>query len=190
MTDLEGRLAGYAAEGRRPRLPDADVSYGRYESELGAMVLAVADDRVVASSFEPEDVVAARLARRLSPRVLRQPHRLDPVRRQLDEFLSGRRSAFDITVDLALATPFQRSVLQALAASTPYGTTTSYGALARRIGRPAAARAVGTALRGNPCCVLVPCHRVVAAGGAASGYAGGTAAKEFLLRLERVSPSR
>jgi methylated-DNA-[protein]-cysteine S-methyltransferase len=87
-------------------------------------------------------------------------------------------------VDLALATPFQREVLTALANGVGYGRTASYGDLARAIGRPAASRAVGGALNHNPLCVVVPCHRVVAASGALTGYAGGLAAKRLLLQLE------
>lgn len=187
-TDLDGRLAAYDVTPYAPHLPDADISYARHECALGTVVLAVAPGgRVVACSFDVEDEVADRIARRLSPRVLRQPGRLDGVRRELDDYLLGRRTSFDCTVDLALATPFQREVLGSLAARATYGETISYGALARALGRPKAGRAVGAALRANPCCVLVPCHRVVAADGALTGYAGGVEAKRRLLDLEATS---
>jgi methylated-DNA-[protein]-cysteine S-methyltransferase len=87
-------------------------------------------------------------------------------------------------VDLALATPFQREVLTALPVAAGYGRTATYGELARAVGRPAAARAVGGALNHNPLCVVVPCHRVVAASGDLTGYAGGLDAKRHLLALE------
>ncbi|HZC27639.1 MAG TPA: methylated-DNA--[protein]-cysteine S-methyltransferase [Actinopolymorphaceae bacterium] len=185
QTDLDGRLAAYDVAPYAPRLPDADVSYARHECALGDLVLAVATGgRVVACSFDAEDEVAERIAHRLSPRVLRHPARLDRMRRELDDYLLGRRTSFDITVDLALASPFQRAVLESLPPLAAYGETTSYGALARALGRPRAARAVGAALRTNPCCVLVPCHRVVSTDGALTGYAGGIEAKRTLLDLE------
>lgn len=167
-----------------PTFPDADVSYALHECELGTLVLATTGGRLVASSYGSEDAVTERLAKRLSPRVLRQPAKLDPARRELDEYLAGRRAAFDIPVELALATPFQRSVLAAIGAHAPYGRTTTYGTLARAIGKARASQAVGAALRTNPCCVFVPCHRVVGAAGTLTGYAGGLAAKQALLDLE------
>jgi methylated-DNA-[protein]-cysteine S-methyltransferase len=183
--EIETRLAAYDVGPFEPTLPDADVSYARHDCELGPLVLAVATGgRVVACSFDSEDAVADRIARQLSPRVLRQPRRLDDVRRELDEYLRGRRTSFDVEIDLSLATPFQRRVLDSLRPLTTYGSTTTYGALARALDRPRAGRAVGAALRSNPCCILVPCHRVVAADGALTGYAGGLDAKRKLLDLE------
>ena len=142
---------------------------------------------LVASSFGDEETITIRLAREISPRVLRQPAALDEVRRQLDEYLDGRRHEFDLEVDLALATPFQRLVLSDLPSHTSYGRTTTYGRLAGEIHRPKAARAVGTALGANPLCVVLPCHRVIGASGALTGYAGGLDAKRFLLNLESKS---
>jgi methylated-DNA-[protein]-cysteine S-methyltransferase len=91
-----------------------------------------------------------------------------------------------VATSLAVATPFQREVLAGLGA-TAYGRTTTYGELAGRIGRPRASRAVGTALGGNPLCLVLPCHRVLPAGGGVGGYAGGPAAKEKLLTLEATA---
>ncbi len=103
--------------------------------------------------------------------------------RELAEWFRGERRAF--TLPLAPAgTPFQRAVWTALDA-LPYGTTCSYAELARRIGRPGAARAVGAANGANPLPIVVPCHRVIGAGGALTGYAGGLAAKRWLLEHER-----
>jgi methylated-DNA-[protein]-cysteine S-methyltransferase len=144
---------------------------------------------LLASSFVPdagaEEIVLDRLARTVSPRVLRSAPDLDPVRRELDEYLAGRRTRFDVPVEHALSTPFQREVLTRLSADVGYGRTTSYGALATSIGHPKAARAVGAALGANPLCVVLPCHRVVAASGNLTGYAGGLAVKRRLLALER-----
>jgi len=188
MTDLERRLTRLTTPDLTPPvLPDADVAYTLHDTPIGTLLLAVANGRVVASSFGDEETMTTRLARAVSPRVLRQPGALDDVRRQLDEYLSGRRHAFDLEVDLALATPFQRLVLTDLPEPTSYGQTTTYGALAGEIHKPKAARAVGTALGANPVCVVLPCHRVIGSGGALTGYAGGIDAKRFLLNLEAKS---
>ena len=185
MNDLESRLSRLtSATGRPPVLPAADVSYALHDTQIGTLLLATAAGRVVASSFGDEETITTRLARAISPRVLRQPAALDDVRRQLDEYLDGRRHTFDLEVDLALATPFQRLVLSDLPSHTSYGRTTTYGRLAGEIDRPKAARAVGTALGANPLCVVLPCHRVIGASGALTGYAGGLDAKRFLLNLE------
>jgi methylated-DNA-[protein]-cysteine S-methyltransferase len=100
----------------------------------------------------------------------------------------GARSV-DVPTDLALATPFQREVLTGLAARVGYGERTTYGELASAVEHPGAARAVGTALGGNPLCIVLPCHRVLPASGGVGGYAGGAAAKEHLLALEAAHTS-
>ncbi|TCO46025.1 methylated-DNA-[protein]-cysteine S-methyltransferase [Kribbella antiqua] len=188
MTDLESRLTRLTTPGLKPpTFPDADVAYTLHDTPIGTLLLAVAQGRVVASSFGDEETMTTRLARAVSPRVLRQPAALDDVRRQLDEYLAGRRHEFDLEVDLALATPFQRIVLSDLPVHTSYGHTTTYGRLAGEIHKPRAARAVGTALGANPVCVVLPCHRVIGSSGALTGYAGGLDAKRFLLNLESKS---
>lgn len=185
MSDLENRLTATLPDtGRPPVLPEADVGYALHQTPIGTMLLATAAGRVVASSFGDERTVTERLARAISPRVLRQPKATDDLRRQLDEYFAGKRQRFDLDVDLALATAFQRTVLSGLPAYVPFGRTTTYGKLAGDIHRPGAARAVGTALGANPLCVVLPCHRVVGAGGALTGYAGGVEAKRYLLDLE------
>jgi methylated-DNA-[protein]-cysteine S-methyltransferase len=188
MTDLESRLARLTAPDLKPPVfPTADVAYALHDTPIGPMLLAIANGRVVASSFGDEETMTSRLAKAVSPRVLRQPQALDDVRRQLDEYLAGRRHEFELEVDLALATPFQRLVLTDLPAHTSYGQTTTYGRLAGEIHKPKAARAVGTALGANPVCVVLPCHRVIGSSGALTGYAGGLEAKRFLLNLESKS---
>ena len=102
---------------------------------------------------------------------------------QLGEYFSGRRSRFDLPLDLRCGTAFQQSVWQALLA-IPQGEVTSYGEVSRRIGNPAAVRAVGGAIGRNPISIIVPCHRVTASCGALTGYAGGLDRKTALLRLE------
>lgn len=107
---------------------------------------------------------------------------LDVACRQLDEYFSGRRTRFELRL-APKGTPFQQAVWQALV-DIPYGQTTSYSALAAKIGRPQAIRAVGTANGANPIAVIVPCHRVIGANGSLTGYAGGLPRKSLLLKLE------
>src|SRR5579871_68948 len=107
---------------------------------------------------------------------------LDAAARELDDYFQGRRRAFTVPLD-APGTPFQRQVWAALA-EIPYGAQRSYAQVARAVGRPRAARAVGRANATNPLSILVPCHRVVAADGSAAGYAGGARAKAWLLAHE------
>jgi methylated-DNA-[protein]-cysteine S-methyltransferase len=104
---------------------------------------------------------------------------------QLHDYFTGRRHLFDVPLDPLGGTTFQQAVWQALLA-IPVGGTTSYGALAQRIGRPAAVRAVGAAVGRNPITILVPCHRVVGADGSLTGYAGGLERKTALLKLEQA----
>ena len=103
--------------------------------------------------------------------------------RQMEEYMKGTRRTFDVPMDVA-GTPFQKSVWKALS-GIPYGRTCSYQDIARGIKNPKAVRAVGTANGKNPLCILVPCHRVIAADGSIGGYAGGLAMKRRLLELEK-----
>jgi len=105
------------------------------------------------------------------------------ARAQLDAYFDGRRHDFDLPLAPA-GTEFQRTVWTALCA-IPHGRTTSYGDLARRIGRPAASRAVGLANGRNPIAIIVPCHRVIGADGSLTGYGGGIKRKRWLLDHER-----
>ena len=103
--------------------------------------------------------------------------------RQLDEWFEGRRRAFDLPLELH-GTVWQRRVWDVLL-EIPFGETLTYGEVARRAGRPGAARAVGSAVGRNPVAIVVPCHRVVAAGGALGGFSGGLDNKRWLLAHER-----
>lgn len=111
------------------------------------------------------------------------PGTLDPVRRQLEEYFAGSRTTFDVPM-APRGTPFQLRVWEALV-RIPFGTTISYGELARRLGNPKLTRAVGAANGANPISILIPCHRVVGTDGSLTGYAGGLAMKRALLDLER-----
>lgn len=105
------------------------------------------------------------------------------VERQLAEYFRGERRDFDLPFQ-PRGTDFQLRVWQELS-TIPYGTTTSYGEIARRIGRPKASRAVGAANGRNPIPVIVPCHRVIGANGSLVGFGGGLPIKRMLLELER-----
>jgi len=104
------------------------------------------------------------------------------VRRQLAEYFAGERKDFDLPLSLS-GTEFQVAVLEALQ-QIPYGETTSYGAVAKQIGRPKAVRAVGAANGRNPIPIIVPCHRVIGTSGDLTGFGGGLDTKAALLRLE------
>ena len=108
---------------------------------------------------------------------------LKQARQQLGQYFAGQRSHFDVPLDLSCGTAFQQSVWQALLAIAQ-GEVVSYGEVGRRIGNPAAVRAVGGAVGRNPVSIIVPCHRVMGANGALTGYGGGLARKTALLRLE------
>ena len=101
---------------------------------------------------------------------------------QLGEYFAGERTAFEVALALR-GSAFERRVWHALQ-EIPYGATTSYGELARRIGHPTAARAIGMANGRNPVAVIVPCHRVIGADGTLTGYGGGLERKRLLLDLE------
>jgi methylated-DNA-[protein]-cysteine S-methyltransferase len=167
-----------------------DVAYASVDSPLGPLTVASTPTglvRVAYASYRPEDDVIEDLARRISPRVLEAPARLDRVRRELDEYFEGRRTDFDLPIDWSLTKGFTRRVLNATA-QIPFGELGTYASVAGAAGSPRAVRAAGNALGANPMPVVVPCHRVVRTGGALGGYTGGIERKEFLLRLEGRLP--
>ena len=129
------------------------------------------------------DAALTQLAELVSPRILNAPGLLDAVARQLDEYFSRRRRAFDVPVDLRLSRGFRHSVLTHLR-QIPYGATESYAQVAAATGHPRAVRAAGSACATNPVPIVVPCHRVVRSDGSPGGYAGGPDAKRSLLTLE------
>lgn len=184
MNDLETRLRAFDPAIDRPWLPETDVSYLVVDSPVGDLVLAATDSGLVRCAYGDERAVTEQLARVVSPRILRSPHRFERVRRELDQYFAGELREFSVSVDLRLATPFGRSVLQSLA-RVPYGSTTTYNAIARSIRRPTASRAVGNALGANPVCIIFPCHRVLRGDGQIGGYGGGVATKQLLLDLEQ-----
>ncbi len=161
-----------------------DVAYDLTDSPIGPLLVAASGRGVCRISFDPEpERELETLARAFGARVLRSPGPVDHVRRELDEYFEGDRRTFDLPVDLTPLPDFQRDVLEELI-RVPYGQVDTYGGLARRIGRPRAARAVGGALNRNPIPIVVPCHRIVGASGSLVGYAGGLERKQQLLGLE------
>ncbi|MBG9390122.1 methylated-DNA--[protein]-cysteine S-methyltransferase [Caenimonas aquaedulcis] len=155
------------------------IAQTRYESPLGTMIVAATERGLAGVWFEGQK----HMPDHASWPVQSDHPMLRKAVAQLEEYFAGRRSAFDLPLDLQGGTPFQQSVWQALLA-IPAGGTTSYGTLSERIGRKAAVRAVGAAVGRNPVSVIVPCHRVIGSGGALTGYAGGLHRKTALLQLE------
>jgi methylated-DNA-[protein]-cysteine S-methyltransferase len=143
-----------------------DVAVAPVDSPLGPLLVAVTPRGLARVAFaeEDRDAVLGEIARKISPRILESASATDEIRRELDEF-------------------FAADVLRATS-RIPYGRVSTYGAVATQIGMPTAARAVGRALGSNPIPVVIPCHRVIGAGGALTGYAGGLDRKIALLELE------
>ena len=165
----------------------AEVAYATFETPLGTGLVARTPRGLLRVMLpnEPPERVLEQISTRLSPRVLELPARLDRERRELEEYFNGHRESFDLELDWRL-TPagFYRKVLRAASRKLPFGVTASYGEVAAWAGSPRAYRAAGTALASNPIPIVVPCHRVLRAGGELGQYGGGPEMKEWLLRLE------
>jgi methylated-DNA-[protein]-cysteine S-methyltransferase len=180
---LENLTERAAAEGL------LDVAYATADSPFGPLVVAATPKGLVKISFpavyDTEETLDE-LAKKISPRVLEAPARLDDVRRQLDLYFEGRLHEFDLPLDWRLTDGFRKRAQRAIA-RIPYGKTRSYTEIARSAGNERAVRAAGTACGANPIPIVVPCHRVLRSGGALGGYGGGLPMKEALLRLEGVA---
>ena len=152
-----------------------------YESPLGTMLLAATDRGLAGVWFVGQRHGPDSRGWREEPQhpVLRE------AVAQLAAYFAGERTGFDLPLDLSAGTAFQQSVWDALR-TIPSGGTTSYAELARRLGKPQAARAIGAAVGRNPVSVVVPCHRVLGTDGTLTGYAGGLERKSALLQLEGV----
>jgi len=166
-----------------------DVAYALHDSPLGTLLLAGTQRGLARIAYldGDETPVLEELAERISPRVLAAPARLDRPRYELDEFFAGAREHFELPLDWGMTVPgFGRRVLLATA-RIPFGTTSSYKQVAAGAGSPRAFRAAGTALGHNPLPIVVPCHRVLHAGGGLGGYTGGLDRKRTLLALEAAN---
>ena len=147
------------------------------DSPIGRLLLAGERDRLSLVHFQ-----STARPRRPESEWIAAPGMFDTVALQLQEYFAGERRAFDLAL-LMPGTPFQRAVWSALTA-IPYGETVSYAELARRLGRPRAVRAVGSANGANPVPIIVPCHRVIGSDGSLTGFGGGLEVKRRLLALE------
>ena len=153
----------------------------RHESPLGPMIVAATDLGLAGLWFEGQRHLPDTST---WPEAPTHPVLLEAVA-QLRDYFAGRRTQFELPLDLHGGTAFQQSVWQALLA-IPAGATASYGDIGQRLGRPSAMRAVGAAVGRNPVSIVVPCHRVVGRDGSLTGYAGGLGRKRALLELERA----
>ena len=178
-TDLDTRFRDAAV-----RSGLLDAAYDVIDSELGPLLAAVSSRGLVRISYDPDpERELEALARLAGRRVLRAPRALDETRRELDDYFEGRRTAFDLDLDLGGLPDFTVRVLGELA-KVPYGQTATYAELATRSGNPRASRAVGMVMNRNPIPIVLPCHRIVGSSGSLVGYGGGLDRKERLLRLE------
>jgi len=156
--------------------------YKTMKSPVGALRLVASHDGLAAVLWENDKPGRVRL--NLAGEDEGNPVLVE-TERQLNEYFAGRRKKFSLKLDFA-GTEFQRKVWQALL-EIPFGQTRSYGEIAKRIGAPAAVRAVGAANGRNPISIVAPCHRVIGATGKLTGFAGGLDAKAHLLALEEKS---
>jgi methylated-DNA-[protein]-cysteine S-methyltransferase len=168
---------------------EPDIAFAVLDLPIGRVVAASTSEGLVRIAYEDlngtVDQILQQLADRLSPRILEQPTKLDPVARELDEYFAGNRREFDLKLDWALIRGrFGAEVLRATAA-IPYGEVSTYAEVATKAGNPAASRATGNALGSNPIPVVIPCHRVLRSGGGLGGYTGGIERKQALLALEK-----
>lgn len=152
-------------------------SIGYASTPLGRVLVVTSGQDLVGLSFDSLDRTP------VGGPSDREPDALVEVRSKLDEYFAGIRAAFDVPLRLE-GTSFQLEVWSALL-DIPLGTVATYGQIARQLGRPAAARAVGAANGRNPISIVVPCHRLVGTGGDLTGYGGGLDRKEWLLAHER-----
>jgi methylated-DNA-[protein]-cysteine S-methyltransferase len=168
-------------------MTDADVPttiyYEKVWSPHQTFLLAGDDDVLVAAllpgTWKEEGLPAA---------WIHKPGSMAAAAAQLSEYFAGTRQEFTLTC-VPAGTEFQRSVWEALE-TIPYGTTTTYGAIAAQVGNPKASRAVGLANNRNPIALFIPCHRVVGANGDLTGYGGGLPLKRALLDHEREVSTR
>ncbi|MFC9289420.1 methylated-DNA--[protein]-cysteine S-methyltransferase, partial [Streptomyces sp. NPDC057052] len=174
-------------------------SHGQYEQQvvwtvvdtgIGPLLLAATRAGLVNVVFHADEPVRGKALRRLADRLGAEPVEspgsplLREAIRQVDAYFAGERRDFELPLDWSLISGFNRQVLRELASGVPYGAVVGYGDLARRVGQPGAAQAVGTAMGANPLPVVVPCHRVVESDGGIGGFGGGVETKRRLLALE------
>lgn len=148
------------------------VNWFGLESPIGRLGVAISADAVTSVSLHPPDEVGAPA-----------PPLFDQVRTQFAEYFAGTRTVFDLPLVVTRGSEFERAVWARIAA-IPYGLTASYGEIARAVGEPGGAQAVGTACNRNPLPLVIACHRVIGSDGTLVGFGGGLDRKRFLLGLE------
>lgn len=159
--------------------PVGSLFYTTIDSPIGELLL-LGHDRALHGLYMQD----GRKPVKVSPRWQRSAAPFADVRLQLDEYFAGERVVFETPLAGIHGAGFERRVWRALT-EIPYGETVSYGEIAKRVGQPSAARAVGLANGRNPIAVIVPCHRVIGANGTLTGYGGGLERKRLLLELEQ-----
>ncbi|HXK33250.1 MAG TPA: methylated-DNA--[protein]-cysteine S-methyltransferase, partial [Dehalococcoidia bacterium] len=161
---------------------------GITDTALGPMLIAGYGRSLVAIKFHtgernaPDAIADIERETGGTYRFVRDDRRIAGLAKQVADYVCGRRTTFDVDLDLSWISGFRRDVMLACAA-IPRGATASYADLARRVGRPGAARAVGNVMRTNPLPLVVPCHRVVGSNGSLTGFGGGLDVKRRLLEL-------
>jgi methylated-DNA-[protein]-cysteine S-methyltransferase len=167
------------------------LAYGIWHGPTGCLGLVAEGERLLEIVSEPAaDAVLEQIARRYPQARVQAAGVIAEALQQLDDYFHGRRRHFDLPLKMDRLPPFTAKVLRILA-QVPYGTTLTYGELAALAGAPHAARAVGRAMATNPFPIVIPCHRVLVAGGRLGGYSGGggIVTKEWLLRFEAEKSS-
>jgi O-6-methylguanine DNA methyltransferase len=161
-----------------------EVAASRVKTRLGPVWVIASEAGVREVRIGAAGRPSRRALKREGMRLVWKRRWTEPARRLLAGYFEGRPTGFELPMDLAWGTPFERRVWEATR-RIPYGDTATYGAIATRIGAPRAARAVGNALGHNPAPILIPCHRVVLGNRHLGGFSGGAGWKRFLLDLER-----
>ncbi len=163
------------------------MDYCEYQSPLGTLLLGATERGLSGVWFQGQKhfgIPGVSLSRNNVITLSRHPY-LDAARQWLDQYFSGKIPSGNVTIDLSAGSQFQQAVWREIA-KIPYGQTITYGDIARAVGRPRGAQAVGQAVGRNPVSIIVPCHRVMGANGAITGYAAGIHVKQALLDLESV----
>ena len=158
-------------------------------TRVGPLFVAVNDRGLVALDFGlSEQAFVARVSHRTKATLIRADDATAEAMKQVEEYLEGRRTKFDLPLDMSAMSEFQRRVLT-IALKIPRGKYLTYGDVAKAIGKPQASRAVGQALGHNPVPIVIPCHRVLGSDGSLHGYSGGGGiqTKAWLLQLEGAS---
>lgn len=161
------------------------IFYIEHPSPVGRLLLAATEQGLSGIYFEEHKHFKGKDGWQQASTQSAAWKHLQATAQQLDEYFAGKRTEFDVALDMS-GTAFQRSVWQELSA-IPFGASVSYAQHAQKLGNPKALRAVGSAIGKNPVSIIVPCHRVIGSSGAVTGYAGGVERKRFLLALEGVT---